>query len=108
MSRSLKGDDSIGCERIDASGDPVFLDAVFEELEAEPGRIGHGDHAGLGADHLGDRLPEVGPFLDDEFEQAQRVGDAGQEVERGGDVQVRGEAVIDDREARGRPPARRS
>ena len=38
-------------------------------------------------------------LLDHELEQAQRVGDAGQEVERGGDVQVSGESVVDDRQA---------
>src|SRR5262245_2688954 len=38
-------------------------------------------------------------FLDDELQEVERVGDAGEVVQRGGDVEVGREAMIDDGEA---------
>src|SRR5262245_66481132 len=76
-----------------------LLDPLGVELDAEARGVGHGDPARLGADDLGDGLSQRGPLLDDEFQQAEGVGDAGQEVEGSSDVQVGGETVVDDRNA---------
>ena len=81
------------------SANKIFRDGFFVEVDAQSGSVGDVEHAVLGDDALfGDVVPQRRLFLDDEFAD-ERVGDAGQEVERGGDVQVGREAVVDDRQA---------
>ena len=57
-----------------------------DQLDAEPRRVGHGDHSVPGANGLTDRLTQGCALLDHEFKEPQRVGNARQEVERGRDV----------------------
>ena len=81
------------------SRDPKLFNSSGDEIDTQAGSVGHRDRSIVRANRLRNRLAEGRALFDDEFEQAKGIGNTREKMEGRGDVQIRREAMVHDRQA---------